>query len=549
MFRTKNFKKNKLDQRHKRFLWFLPCLIIFCATINKLFRNSLEGNLYKSTDNELQYKDYSSRKMLQSVNTTEDCLPPSLEQFPDDFFTNEERLKGGIVVHFLLVIYFCSMLAIICDSYFVPSLEIIADYFSVPADVAGATFMAIGTSSPELFSSIIGSFVTEGDIGIGTIVGSAVFNILGVASMTGIIVGSKDIPVDWYPITRDCFMYCLTVSALIVIINNNIVTWWEALIMLLMYVFYILIMYFNTRIEGFCTLKVEKIQKWLHKGKPIDEHTPLLGNRHFRPEIIIDPPKQPQYDGPLLCTDDEYSIEEEIVSRRTRRESKLLTESIKELEIIKQEEGLLFSMPKGNIGIQVWWVLMWPATLIFSLTIIDCRKPRFRKFFPATFFSSVIWLAIISYLTIWMVTIISYTLRIPDTVAGITLLAAGTSIPEIISSIIVIKNGLGNMAICNLLGSNIFDILFCLGAPWLVKTAGFSNGDGFLIINSSALTYTVTTLLTTIIMLYMSLYITQWKLNWKLGIMCLILYSIFLVLACLYELNIFGYFNPVTCLS
>lgn len=36
-------------------------------------------------------------------------------------------------------------------------------------DVAGATFMAAATSAPELFVNVIGTFITEGDIGIGTI--------------------------------------------------------------------------------------------------------------------------------------------------------------------------------------------------------------------------------------------------------------------------------------------------------------------------------------------------------------------------------------------
>jgi Ca2+/Na+ antiporter len=53
-------------------------------------------------------------------------------------------------------------------------------------DVAGATFMAIATSSPELFINIIGTFITESDLGVGTIVGSAVFNILGVATCLGL---------------------------------------------------------------------------------------------------------------------------------------------------------------------------------------------------------------------------------------------------------------------------------------------------------------------------------------------------------------------------
>lgn len=44
-------------------------------------------------------------------------------------------------------------------------------------------------------------------------------------------------------------------------------------------------------------------------------------------------------------------------------------------------------------------------------------------------------------MAVWMVTIIAYTLGVPDSVAGITLLAAGTSIPEVISSVIVARNG------------------------------------------------------------------------------------------------------------
>lgn len=66
-------------------------------------------------------------------------------------------------------------------------------------DVAGATFMAAATSAPELFVNVIGTFITEGDIGVGTIVGSAVFNILAVAACCGIGAGivSNVLPLDW----------------------------------------------------------------------------------------------------------------------------------------------------------------------------------------------------------------------------------------------------------------------------------------------------------------------------------------------------------------
>ena len=59
-----------------------------------------------------------------------------------------------------------------------PALDVIIDVIGCSEDVAGATFMAAGGSAPELFTSIIGIFFAKNDVGIGTIVGSAVFNIL-----------------------------------------------------------------------------------------------------------------------------------------------------------------------------------------------------------------------------------------------------------------------------------------------------------------------------------------------------------------------------------
>jgi len=59
---------------------------------------------------------------------------------------------------------------------FVPALNVLAIEFNIPDDVAGATLMAAGASSPELFSSIVSLFVTHSALGLGTIVGSEIFN-------------------------------------------------------------------------------------------------------------------------------------------------------------------------------------------------------------------------------------------------------------------------------------------------------------------------------------------------------------------------------------
>ena len=82
-----------------------------------------------------------------------------------------------------------------------PVLEIICEHMDLKPDVAGATFMAAGTSSPEFFSNIMGTFVTKSDLGIGTIVGSAVFNIFGVIAVCGLFSGRED---DWLQQSRLC---------------------------------------------------------------------------------------------------------------------------------------------------------------------------------------------------------------------------------------------------------------------------------------------------------------------------------------------------------
>lgn len=75
-----------------------------------------------------------------------------------------------------------------------------------------------------------------------------------------------------------------------------------------------------------------------------------------------------------------------------------------------------------------------------------------------------------------MITIIGTTLGIPDTVMGLTFVAAGVSIPDALSSIAVIKEGHGDMAVSNAVGSNVFDILICLGLPWLIQTTILDPG-------------------------------------------------------------------------
>ena len=99
--------------------------------------------------------------------------------FPEMWVTTKSAGENAYIACFQFFVILLTFLglAIICDDYFMAALEAIVEAFGISEDVAGATWMAAGGSAPELSTSIMGVFFAQSDVGIGTIIGSAVFNV------------------------------------------------------------------------------------------------------------------------------------------------------------------------------------------------------------------------------------------------------------------------------------------------------------------------------------------------------------------------------------
>ncbi|KAF2894400.1 hypothetical protein ILUMI_11772 [Ignelater luminosus] len=196
---------------------------------------------------------------------------------------------------------------------------------------------------------------------------------------------------------------------------------------------------------------------------------------------------------------------------------------------------------------KIWWIATWPISFVLYLTTPDCRKhPRL---YVVTFLMCIFWIGTTSYLVAWLITVIGDTINIPDSVMGLTFLAAGTSVPEAVSSVIVTNQGHGVMGLSSSIGSNTFDILLCLGIPWVIKSWFYPKipGEHSIIINSSGLTYSAVSLLSTLVLLYLSILLNRFRLDWKIGLTCLLMYICFLIFASLIELNFFFPVNLPTC--
>jgi sodium/potassium/calcium exchanger 2 len=140
-------------------------------------------------------------------------------------------------------------LALVCDHYFVPTLDVIIEKWDISPDVAGATFMAAGGSAPELFTSIIGVFIAVSDVGIGTIVGSAVFNVLFVIAACAFASASA-LKLTAWPLMRDTLFYSIALIVLVIFFLDDTIYWYEALILFLWYIAYVVFMKFNAKFEN-----------------------------------------------------------------------------------------------------------------------------------------------------------------------------------------------------------------------------------------------------------------------------------------------------------
>lgn len=88
-------------------------------------------------------------------------------------------------------------------------------------------------------------------------------------------------------------------------------------------------------------------------------------------------------------------------------------------------------------------------------------------------------------LTVDNATIIAETLGMDDRLIGLTIVAFGTSLPELVTSVTAAKKGKADIAIGNIVGSNVFNILFVVGTTALITPVVFKTG--FLIDSAVAL--------------------------------------------------------------
>jgi cation:H+ antiporter len=282
------------------------------------------------------------------------------------------------------------------SDYFTESAEKIGIHFGIPAFVVGVTIVSLGTSLPELASSIVATLKGSSEIVIGNVAGSNIANILLVLGMAAVI--GKHLKVSWELVHVD--LPLLIGSALLLI---------------------------ATAMDGSFTI----------------------------------------YDGLLCLTGYVVYIMYTISAQKSKKKKKR----------------------KVKLG----WKQ--PVVLVASGAAI---------YFSATY-------------TIEAIIKLSGMLNIGKEIIAVTAVAIGTSLPEMAVSVVAAKKGRSEIAIGNVLGSNIFNTFVVMGIPSMITT---------LYVPESIITFSLPVMLVATLMYF---FITQDKqaTRWE-GAMLLILYVFFI---------------------
>jgi len=382
-----------------------------------------------------------------------------------DSFLVENYRTVAVVLLMWGIFYMFWGLAIVCDDYFVASLEDISEALNLSSDVAGATFMAAGSSAPELFTSLMGVFAVKNDVGIGTIVGSAVFNLCCIIGGTALFTPTV-LTIDWKPITRDTLFYAISIFAMIYVLQDGLVTLSESIALIACYVVYVAFMAFNPQIMkcvSDCTGD---------GGKPIDDG---------------DDKKEDE---------DEDDEDESPIAKAVAR----------------------------------------PLNLIFEVTIPNCSKPHNKNKYLVTFFMSIIWIGVLSYFMVTWASKLGCIWGIHPAIMGVTVLAAGTSVPDAIGSLLVAKDGQGDMAVSNAIGSNVFDILLGLGLPWMLSSLIWPDSPG-VPVDAEALMPLSIILVSTLAAVYLVTVLSGFRLTKCVGMIFFSFYFLFVAYDLLHEFD------------
>ena len=373
-----------------------------------------------------------------------------------------------------ILIFFIGLVSLIKGAdLFVFTSSQIARKVGVSEFIIGLTLVSVGTSVPELAAALTASFQQASGIVLGNILGSNIANIGLIASTAALL---KSIKTEEVMLRRDGYIMLFSSFLLFLFMLDFRISRLEALILILLYITYPLFLLNKVKRHGeevyfkdflIYFLKFEylidlksifkfKVQRYEERkeGSASSKSDALRTGKRIEKETESELKTEKETESELKTekeTESELKAEKENWTESgTKSVSKSRYEDIDSMDRQQNIDPDTTEEPLSEISLltQISKLIVSGAAIIFG-----------AKFFvdQAIFFAVL--------------------LRVPETLIGVSLVAVGTSVPELMVTISAARSNYAGIALGNIIGSNITNILLILGCSGLVHpitTTGIS---------------------------------------------------------------------------
>ncbi|KAJ1449081.1 Sodium/calcium exchanger protein-domain-containing protein [Pelagophyceae sp. CCMP2097] len=332
-------------------------------------------------------------------------------------------LAVSLLVGFALLVgvaYLFFGLAVICDEFLAP-LERLAEALRIPTHVAAVTLVAFGSSAPELAISVVGATTNNTEASIPTVLASALIAFGLIPALVVLAVGGP-VTLQFQPLVRDTCAYLVGLVLLIYVYFNRSgsINMADALGLVAVYVVYLAIVW----------------TPWTRPFQDGDAAEPLLNATVLDVTVVRSPAPAP----------DESDVSAEKADEAGKAD-----------EVRPAKDGAEFSC-SDFVGL-----LRRPWSVVFRATVRGGPVPAF--------FVTLAWIGLTSWAAMYLTTLVANCFYITAATAGLTLLAFGAQIPDLIAAIELARNGLADSGIAQALGSQVINVTLGLGLPFAIYTA------------------------------------------------------------------------------
>ena len=310
--------------------------------------------------------------------------------------------------------------------YFVDGASKIAKALKIPTLIIGLTLVSMGTSAPELAVSLKAALSNSSDISFGNVVGSNIFNtflILGVATFFVPLAISKDMKKYDIPIMVILYGLMLLFAFVTTPYKLDVV---ESIIFIVLFVLYIVLLIYRAK-------------KDKQEVEETTEAPSTLKNL-------------------ILCV---ILASAGVLAYLADTNEKLnyvvcgLMGIFVVLLIIKFKKSINFSSNKIVMVLNILFVISGLVSIVGGGTmVVESAKS------------------------------IAASLGMSEAIIGLTIVAVGTSLPELVTSAVASIKKENDIAIGNVIGSNIFNILFILGISSSICNLKISDKLSYGVSNS-----------------------------------------------------------------